>query len=151
MYCEEKRAKGEKIVTIATDPLALSLWSLFKICFPVFRYHKREGLSHTGNFDTGHFHVGRVRVRERPPRGEREREEDRDGDQSLSAFQFARSKNGGEREGSVFAFAMPSRPSSDSADNHLISQVMYQQNDLQLRHVFQREGENREDDALSCL
>ena len=97
MYCEEKRAKDEKIVTKATDPLALSLWSLFKICFPVFRYHKREGLSHTGNFDTGHFHVDRVRVRERPPRGEREREEDRDGDQSLSAFQFARSKTGGER------------------------------------------------------
>ena len=82
-----------------TDPLALSLWSIFKICFPSFRYHKRERLSHTGNFDTGHFHVGRgVRVRERPPRGDRGREEDRDGDQSLSAFQFARSKNGGERE-----------------------------------------------------
>ena len=31
------------------------------------------------------------------PLEEREREEDRDGDQSLSAFQFARSKNGGER------------------------------------------------------
>ena len=57
-----------------TDPLALSLWSIFKICFPFFRYHKRERLSHTGNFDTGHFHVGRgVRVRERPPRGERGR------------------------------------------------------------------------------
>ena len=88
-----------------------------------------QELSHTGNFDTG---PERERALSRRPSGNvprGEREEGGSGRGSISVRisiceeQKRRRERGRLPDGrslSFFAFAMPSRPSSDTAENHLI-------------------------------